>query len=183
MAGVDFALEVEGHRVATAKPEAARILPNAVAEMILPARVHWAEVAPSLAALFAQGQVHYSALGQLALGTDVGRVIIPLAHDGAFEAPKMPKFDVGRPRIAAITMSGARLSVPLQISNPNGFPLPIGGVLGDVWVAGANVGRVALPQAAAVPAGRSPPAPQWILVISSIWWRAQQDSNLRPSDS
>ncbi|MGE5047042.1 MAG: LEA type 2 family protein, partial [Deltaproteobacteria bacterium] len=81
----------------------------------------------------------------------VGGVALPLSHEGTFAAPKMPKLDVGAPQITSLTLTGARLSLPLKIANLNGFPLPLGGILGTVDIAGARVGRVALQEAAPVP--------------------------------
>lgn len=42
----------------------------------------------------------------------------------------------------------------MKITNANGFPLPLVGILGDVSLAGARVGHISLPQAAPVPAGK-----------------------------
>ena len=66
----------------------------------------------------------------------------------------MPKFDFGAPQITSVSLTGARLSIPLKIGNANGFPLPLAGILGDVSIAGSKVGRVAMPEQAPVPAGK-----------------------------
>ena len=115
--------------------------------MTFPAKVQWNQIAPALEALFAMDQVHYKASGALGLGG----VTLPLSHEGTFAAPKMPKLDVGAPQITSLSLTGARLSLPLKIANLNGFPLPLGGILGTVDIAGARVGRVALTEAAPVP--------------------------------
>jgi LEA14-like dessication related protein len=72
-------------------------------------------------------------------------------HEGTFAAPKMPKLDVGSPRITSLSLTGARIALPLKIANVNQFPLPLGGILGTVDLAGARVGRIALPETPAVP--------------------------------
>ena len=116
--------------------------------MTFPAKLQWNEIAPALEAVFAMDQVRYKASGELG----VGPVTLPLQHEGTFAAPKMPKIDVGSLQITSISLTGARLSLPLKIANMNGFPLPLGGILGTVDIAGATVGRIALPEAAPVPA-------------------------------
>lgn len=143
-----YALEVEGHKVAAGAPKNGLQIPGGgTADVTFPAKVQWNEIAPALEAVFALDQVRYKASGELGFGP----VTLPLSHEGSFAAPKMPKIDVGTPQITSVSLTGARLALPLQISNQNGFPLPLGGVTGTVDLAGARVGRIALPQAAPVP--------------------------------
>jgi len=143
-----YNLEVEGHKVAAGTPKNGLKIPGGgTAEVTFPAKVQWTEIAPALEALFAMDQVHYKASGELGLGS----VTLPLQHEGTFAAPKMPKIDLGSPQVTSLTLTGARLALPLKISNLNGFPLPLGGILGTVDIAGATVGRIAMPQAAPVP--------------------------------
>ena len=144
-----YNLEVEGHKVASGTPKNGLKIPGGgTTEVTFPAKLQWNEIAPALEAVFAMDQVRYKASGELG----VGPVTLPLQHEGTFAAPKMPKVDVGSPQITSISLTGARLSLPLKIANLNGFPLPLGGILGTVDIAGATVGRIALPEAAPVPA-------------------------------
>ena len=144
-----YNLEVEGHKVASGTPKNGLKIPGGgTTEVTFPAKLQWNEIAPALEAVFAMDQVRYKASGELG----VGPVTLPLQHEGTFAAPKMPKIDVGSLQITSISLTGARLSLPLKIANMNGFPLPLGGILGTVDIAGATVGRIALPEAAPVPA-------------------------------
>jgi LEA14-like dessication related protein len=144
-----YNLEVEGHKVASGTPRnGLRIPARATSEVTFPAKVQWNEIAPALEAVFAMDQIRYKASGELGFGP----LVLPLEHEGTFAAPKMPKIDVGAPQITSLSLTGARLALPLQIENLNGFPLPLGGILGTVDIAGSRVGRVALPEAAPVPA-------------------------------
>jgi LEA14-like dessication related protein len=148
LTSASYALEVEGHRVAAGTPKNGLKIPaGATTEVTFPAKVQWNDIAPALEALFAMDQVHYKASGELGMGG----VTLPLSHEGTFAAPKMPRFDVGSPQITSLSLTGARLSLPLKIANLNGFPLPLGGILGTVDIAGARVGRIALQEAAPVP--------------------------------
>jgi LEA14-like dessication related protein len=144
-----YNLEVEGHKVASGTPKNGLKIPGGgTTEVTFPAKLQWTEIAPALEAVFAMDQVRYKASGELGIGP----VTLPLQHEGTFAAPKMPEVDVGSPQITSISLTGARLSLPLKIANLNGFPLPLGGILGTVDIAGATVGRIALPEAAPVPA-------------------------------
>lgn len=143
-----YALTVEGHQVTSGAPKNGLQIPGrGTAEVTFPAQVRWNEIAPALEAVFAMDQVHYKASGELGFGP----VTLPVSHEGTFAAPKMPQLDIGRPQITSLSLTGARLSLPLQISNLNGFPLPLGGLVGAVDLAGARVGRIAMAEAAPVP--------------------------------
>ena len=143
-----YNLEVEGHKVASGTPKNGLKIPGGgTTEVTFPAKLQWNEIAPAIEAVFAMDQVRYKASGELGFGP----VTLPLQHEGTFAAPKMPNVDVGSPKITSLSLTGARLSLPLKIANQNGFPLPLGGILGTVDIAGATVGRIALPEAAPVP--------------------------------
>jgi LEA14-like dessication related protein len=143
-----YALEVEGHKVASGVPRNGLKIPaRGTAEVTFPAKMLWNEIAPALEAVFAMDQLRYKASGELG----VGPVTLPLQHEGTFAAPKMPKLDVGGIQVTSLSLTGARLALPLKIENVNAFPLPLGGILGTVDIAGARVGRIALPEAAPVP--------------------------------
>lgn len=143
-----YALEVEGHKVAAGTPKNGLQIPGGgTAEVTFPAKVQWNEIAPALEALFAMDTVRYKASGEVGFGP----VTLPLSHEGTFAPPRMPRLDIGAPRITSLSLTGARLALPLKIANLNGFPLPLGGILGTVDIAGARVGRIALQEAAPVP--------------------------------
>jgi LEA14-like dessication related protein len=151
----DYALEVEGHQLLAGKPQNGLVIPGgATTEVTFPASFTWNDIAPALEALFGQDQVKYKATGALGINSPIGPITLPLEHEGSFASPKMPKFDVGSPQVTSVSLTGARLSVPLKISNLNAFPLPLGGILGSVEIAGSKVGRISLPEAPAVPGGK-----------------------------
>jgi LEA14-like dessication related protein len=142
-----YALQVEGHQVVAGAPaRGLRIPPRASTEMAFPAEVRWSEIAPALAALFAQDAVHYVASGEIGIDTPIGLVTLPLQHEGTFASPRMPKLSLGSPQLVSLSFLGARLLLPLTVSNGNDFPLPIAGITGEVTVATAPVGHIALPE-------------------------------------
>jgi LEA14-like dessication related protein len=156
LAKATYALAVEGKQVVAGAPSKGLQIPaRGSTEVTFPARVHWAQIVPALEALFAQDQVHYKASGSIGLNSPIGVIELPLEHEGTFAAPKMPTFEIGTPRITGLSLTTAQLSIPLKINNLNGFPLPLGGLVGDASLAGAHVGHISLPEAAPVPSGSS----------------------------
>src|ERR671936_1416127 len=107
-----YNLEVEGHKVASGTPQNGLKIPGGgTTEVTFPANIQWNEIAPALEAVFAMDQVRYKASGELG----VGPVTLPLQHEGTFAAPKVPKVEVGSPRIPSLSLPGDRLALPLKI--------------------------------------------------------------------
>lgn len=151
----DYALEIEGHKVVAGKPQNGLVIPGGgTTEVTFPASFAWTEIAPAIEAIFAKDDLAYKASGALGINSPIGPISLPLEHSGTVKSPKMPKFDIGSPRVASMSLTGARLAVPLKINNVNFFPLPLGGILGSVEIAGAKVGRISLPEAPAIAAGK-----------------------------
>jgi LEA14-like dessication related protein len=49
---------------------------------------------------------------------------------------------LGTPRVTDVNFGGARVQLPLSLTNRNGFPLPIGGLEGALQLGGATVGTL-----------------------------------------
>ncbi len=155
LAQTDYALQVENHALLSGKPQGGLQIPGGgSADVAFPAHVAWKDLAPAVEALFAQESVRYKASGTLGVNTPIGLIALPLEHEGTFAPPRLPDFEIQSPKILSIGLLGARLSLPLKIGNKNSFPLPLGGILGSVEIAGEKVGRVALPAQAMVEAGK-----------------------------
>ena len=155
LASTKYALQIEGHDVVSGAPANGLAIPGGgTAEVTFPAAFKWNDIAPAIEALFAKDQAQYRASGELGVSSPVGLVALPLQHEGTFAAPRMPSLALGSPRVQSVSLTSARLSLPLQIRNGNSFPLPLAGLLGTVEIAGANVGHIALKQQAPVAAGQ-----------------------------
>ncbi len=74
--------------------------------------------------------------------TPIGVLKFPISKEGTFEVPKIPTLEFEQPRITNISLAGATLEIPLKLTNRNSFPLPIGGVTGQLTIGGANVGNI-----------------------------------------
>lgn len=143
LARVDYKLEVDGKAiVAGAPPTGVQIAARGSSELTLPATVRFAELADGIVAALSKPESTYRASGTVGVSTPIGVVELPLSAEGRFALPKLPRVTLGTPRIAAFNPLGnARIVVPLSVHNDNGFALPLGGVKGDVRLAGVAVGR------------------------------------------
>jgi LEA14-like dessication related protein len=143
LAEVQYALFIEGKQVVAGRPPNGLSIPaRGSSELVFPANIKFADIAPVVQTFLTKDRAKYRAQGQIGLQTPIGVLRFPLARDGEFEVPKLPAVQVGSPRVAGLSLSGARLELPLTVRNRNSFPLPIGGLSGGLTIGGANVGNV-----------------------------------------
>ena len=156
VASADYALDVDGHRlVSGAPPLGLKIAGNGQSEVALPAHLIWTELAQTVEQLFSKDSVHYKASGTVGLqSTIAGIVSIPVEHEGDFPTPKLPTFSLDNLRIESVSLTGARLVVPIKLSNKNGFPLPLGNLAGDVQIGGERVGTLSAVASGLIAAGQ-----------------------------
>ena len=153
LSAASYALELEGHPVATGKPPQGLQIPGkGTATVTLPAHVVWDQLAPALEAVLMKDSLRYKASGTLGVNSPIGLISLPLQHEGTVVPPRLPSFELQSPRIVSLGFTGARLALPLKLTNKNAFPLPLGAVDGIVEIEGARVGRIALAQPPAVAA-------------------------------
>ena len=147
LGAASYALAIEGHQVAVGSPPKGLQVPGkGTATVTLPAHVVWDQLAPALEAVLSRKSLAYKASGTLGVNSPIGLLTLPLEHEGVIEPPHLPSVSLQAPRIVSLGFTGARLSLPLKLTNPNAFPLPLGAVDGTVEIEGARVGRVALAQ-------------------------------------
>jgi len=145
LARLDYALSVEGNKVASGAPPSGLHLPaSGSAELVFPATVRFQDVAPVLETFLKKDYASYRAQGTLGIDTPVGVIDLPLATEGQFEVPKVPEVKVEAPRISNLNLMGATLEVPFTVTNRNSYALPISSVSGALQIAGARVGTVSL---------------------------------------
>jgi LEA14-like dessication related protein len=143
LASVEYAFFVEGKQVVAGKPPAGlRIPADGQAEVVLPANVRFMDIVPVLETFLTKDQASYTARGALGVDTPIGVVSLPFEKEGSFDVPKLPAVEFQAPRVTRITLTSATIEVPLTVTNRNGFPLPIGGLSGDITLAGARVGSL-----------------------------------------
>lgn len=143
LAEIDYTLFIEGKKVVAGKPSRGLQIPaNDRAFLEFPANVKFQELVPTLGVFLNQDTAKYRAEGHIGVQTPIGVLKFPLQKEGVFEVPKVPNVAFQPPRIKSMTLTGATLEIPLQITNRNSFPLPVGGITGALSIAGARVGNV-----------------------------------------
>lgn len=143
LAEVRYAFSVEGKQLVAGQPPAGLQIPaNGTAELTFPASVKFADLASVVETFLTKDLASYRAQGEVGVQTPIGVLRFPLATEGQFEVPKIPRFELGSPRIAHLSLDGATLELPLTIANRNTYPIPIQNFSGELHVAGAPVGSV-----------------------------------------
>lgn len=143
LAEVDYTFFVEGKQLVAGAPrEGLRIPERGSTDLVFPTNVKFQELVPALAVFLNQDSAKYRAEGHIGVQTPIGVIKFPLKKEGTFEVPKIPTMTFETPRITHVTLSGATLEIPLRLTNRNSFPLPIGGLVGNVSIGGAKVGNV-----------------------------------------
>jgi len=149
LASVEYAFYVEGHQVVAGRPPQGLTIPaSGSAPVVLPANVRFADVAPVIETFLTKEVATYRAKGAIGVETPIGIVTLPVEKEGTFPVPKLPTVVLQPPRITNVGFTSATLELPLMVTNPNDFPLPISGLSGTVSVAGARVGTVTAPNVA-----------------------------------
>lgn len=138
-----YAFYVNDHQVAAAAPPAGlRISPKAQSELRIPARIQFA----SLVSLFANPEPQRPARlrleGATSLPTPLGLLPLAIRHETEFEPPALPRVTFRPPRLRSVSLVGATIELPIEVTNPNAFRLPAIKVGGSISVAGIDIGSV-----------------------------------------
>lgn len=143
LASVSYAFFVENKQVVAGTPaKGLNIAAKGKSDLVFPANVKFADIAPVVQTFLNKDTAQYKAQGSLGIQTPIGIISFPLEHEGTFEVPKVPQVQFTAPRISNITLQGATVNFPLTVKNRNSFALPVGGISGALKVAGANVGNL-----------------------------------------
>ncbi|MHB8875951.1 MAG: LEA/WHy family protein [Myxococcaceae bacterium] len=156
LAQADYALFVEGHQVVAGKPPNGLQIPaRGKVDLVFPANVKFADVAPVLQVFLQKDFAQYRAEGRVGVQTPIGVLSFPIVREDRFEVPKMPTVQFGAPRITNLSFSSATLDIPLSVTNRNSFNLPVSGLSGAVNINGASVGQVSTGDMGALTGGAS----------------------------
>jgi LEA14-like dessication related protein len=143
LASVDYAFFVEGKQVVAGTPKKGLSIPaKGRSELVFPANVRFADIAPVVTTFLTKDKASYRAQGSVGIQTPLGVLSFPLEHEGTFDVPKVPQVELQPPKVTSLNLSGARIEIPLKLTNRNGFALPVGGVAGALKVGGASVGNI-----------------------------------------
>jgi LEA14-like dessication related protein len=127
VAKVGYGLEVEETRVLTGEvPGGLRIPAAGKAPLTFTTRLRFRDV-PGVVGLFGkQDTIRYKLSGTVGVGTPVGVVVVPLAHEGTVKLPALPRFSLEGLAIRSVSLSQVTVEVRLRTQNPNAFPVPAG---------------------------------------------------------
>lgn len=143
VARADYLLTVEGKQVVAGKPpDGLQIPASGSTELTFPASIKLADIFPLAADLASKEHAAYRVSGTVGVETPLGILDFPLAYQGRFEVPKIPKVELQSPRITRLSFQGTTVEFPIAITNHNSFPLPLQGLTGSLKVAGQSVGGV-----------------------------------------
>lgn len=153
---ISYQLEIEGrHVVSGTPPKGLKIKSRGASQLTFPATVKFADLAPTLMTFLQKDSATFRASGHIGIDTPVGVIKLPLSKSGTFPIPKLPAIRIQPPKIQNITLTGARVVFPIQLTNPNPFPLPFTGFDAALSVAGTRVGAAAVRPPAALPSKQS----------------------------
>jgi LEA14-like dessication related protein len=143
LASISYAFFVEDKQVVAGTPaKGLSIAANGKSDLVFPANVRFADIAPVVQTFLTKDSARYKAQGSLGIKTPLGVLSFPLEHEGTFEVPKVPQVQFDSPRISNVTLQGATVEFPLTVKNRNSFSLPVAGISGALKVAGSNVGTL-----------------------------------------
>ncbi|GAC1599296.1 MAG: hypothetical protein NVS4B10_10460 [Myxococcales bacterium] len=144
LAESDYRILVEGKQLVAGKPPAGIRIPGKGSALVtLPAAVRFADLSSSVAAVLRKGAAAYRGEGHIGVDTPLGVVALPFSTEDKVELPKVPTVTVGSPTLTGISLGGATLKLPLEVTNGNAFALPLADLTGALRIAGAEVGNFA----------------------------------------
>jgi LEA14-like dessication related protein len=127
LARLGYAIEVEQRPLASGDLPAGLTIPaGGEAALDIPVRLRWADVPNFVQKLFTQTTLPYRVSGSAGVKTPLGVVDLPFSHSDQVTLPRPPSFAIDSAKVGSASLGDLSLDVKLRISNPNGFPLPVG---------------------------------------------------------
>ncbi len=130
VAGVRFALLLEGRPAASGSVQTAFAIPAAVdgvpgrGAITFPVAVRVSAVPGFAKVMATEKEAGYSVTGAVAFRAPAGVVEVPIAFDGTLPVPKMPKVEVLKLAMRSASPTAIVLELRVRIGNTNVFPLP-----------------------------------------------------------
>lgn len=143
LADIQYAFFVEDKQVVAGHPnKGLTIGANATSQLHFPAAFKFQDVVAVVQTFLNKDQAAWRAQGSIGVQTPIGLLNLPLQKNGSFEVPKVPALNFGNPKVTNVSLAGATVEFPLNVTNKNTYALPIGNVTGNLLVAGGNVGSI-----------------------------------------
>jgi LEA14-like dessication related protein len=143
LASIDYALFIEDKQVVAGYPQKGLSIPaRGSTQLHFPANIKFTDVAQVVEVFLNKDTAKWRAEGSVGVDTPIGVVKLPLMREDQFEVPKVPQVVFANPKVTGISLSGATIEFPMTVTNRNTYALPIGGVTGNLAIAGSNVGTI-----------------------------------------
>jgi LEA14-like dessication related protein len=140
LAKLDYQLTVDNHPfVAGASDRPLHVPANGAGELALPVSFKFVELAQALASIFAKKTVPFTISTRLGFGTPLGVLTVPIDYAGTLPVPQLPSLSIANAGVGGLSLSGARVSVTLNVRNNNAFVLPLGPLRYALTVEGAPI--------------------------------------------
>jgi LEA14-like dessication related protein len=147
---------IDGKQLVASSPPGGLALPaNGSTELRLPLTFRFVDVAETVLAFLTKQQANYRLEGDVGVRTPSGLLRVPLAVEGRFDVPKMPSISIETPRIRELSLSQATIELPIRVHNPNGLPLLVDGLQGNLQMDGSSLGSLNLDQVGTLEAGQT----------------------------
>lgn len=137
-----YALAIEGEPFLSNEAASASHLPaREVGILSVPVRVSYRELMNALTGVAGTNEAAYKLDGVLMFKAMGQPLELPFEHEGTFPVLKMPRISSIDVRPSRVTLSGARLDVEANVTNPNIFDIGIQGLgyvlkIGEVEIGG-----------------------------------------------
>ena len=143
-AGFDLDLLVNKHNIATInQPDASLSLPAKGSNSVrLPVTLTFDQVINSVGDLADKTELNYAVEGKVAVNLPVlGSFDMPVNYAGVLPIPKQPAIAFKNLNVDSIGFSGVKLSVDLDITNPNRFNVNLSNVRYQLRTEGRSLGE------------------------------------------
>jgi len=156
VARFDYAIDVDGQRVAAGRIDSGLGLPaRGAVPVVVPARLLWSQVPGFLAMLAVRESLPFRVSGAATAGVRGRWFQLPYGHEGAVVLPRLPGVALERAVVRESSLFQTVVELAFVVQNPNPFPLPVGRLSYDLSISGAQVARAQSFSLVAVPAGGS----------------------------
>ena len=143
LANLQYAFFVEDKQVVAGQPRnGLSIGANSTSQLHFPAAIRFQDLVQVVETFLNKDTAAWRAQGTVGVQTPIGLINLPLQQSGNFEVPKVPAIAFGNPRVSNVSLTGATIEFPLNVTNKNTYALPIGNVAGTLSVSGGNIGTL-----------------------------------------
>lgn len=146
LASIDYALFIEDKQVVAGQPQnGLQISARGASNLHFPANIKFQDVAQVVETFLTKDRAKWKAEGSIGVQTPIGVIKLPMAKEDTFEVPKIPAVVLQNPKVTNLSLSGATIEFPMQVTSKNTYAIPLGVISGTLSIAGSNVGTVSSP--------------------------------------